>query len=149
MSSTKLSDCLILGVGPAGLSVAQGLARVHRSCALFSDSTYRNDGIHASHNVITRDGVHPDDFRRIAREQIEPYQNTDFFDTRISQVAKATHAGKPGFEVSDEKGQRWQGRKLVFATGCKDVFPPIEGYKENWPLNMYVNNGDFLNQCSD
>jgi len=136
MSSLKLYDCLILGGGPAGLSVAQGLARVHRTCAVFSDSRYRNEGIHASHNIITRDGVHPDDFRRIAREQIEPYHNTDFFDTRITRVAKTSFDGRMEFEASDENGQRWQGRRLVMATGCKDVFPSIEGYKENWPQKM-------------
>jgi gliotoxin/aspirochlorine biosynthesis thioredoxin reductase len=68
MSSAKLYDCLILGGGPAGLAVAQGLSRVHRTCVLFSDSKFRNEGIHASHNILPRDGIHPAEFRKIARE---------------------------------------------------------------------------------
>ena len=136
MSSAKLYDCLILGGGPGGLSVAQGLCRVHRTCALFSDSKFRNDGIHASHNVVTRDGTHPADFRRIAREQISSYHTTDFIDTKITNVVNMTRDGKTGFEASDSQGQKWRGRTLVFATGCKDIFPAIEGYEANWPHSM-------------
>ena len=136
MSSATLYDCLILGGGPAGLSVAQGLARVHRTCALFSDDTFRNDGIHASHNVITRDGTHPADFRKIAREQISSYRTTNFIDKRVTKVANTTRGGSARFEVSDSLSQKWHGRTLVFATGCRDIFPAIDGFEENWPNNM-------------
>jgi hypothetical protein len=64
----KLPDTL--EAGPGGLSVAQGLTRIRRTCALFPDSKFRNDGIYASHNILTRDGTHPAEFRKLAREQI-------------------------------------------------------------------------------
>jgi thioredoxin reductase len=136
MSSATLYGCLILGGDPGGLSVAQGLARVHRTCALFSDSKFRNEGIHASHNIITCDGIHPAEFRKIAQEQISSYHTTEFIDTKITKMVNTSRDGKQGFEVSDSEGQRWRGRSLVFASGCKDIFPAIEGYKENWPHNM-------------
>ena len=99
---SKVYDALIIGGGPSGLSVALGLGRVHRTCALFSDETFRNEGIHAMHAIVTRDGEHPATFRRIAREQIKPYGNTDFFDkTRIVRVEKKKVADdKDGFEVA-------------------------------------------------
>jgi thioredoxin reductase len=131
MSSAKLYDCLIIGGGPAGLSVAQGLSRVHRTCAIFSDSKFRNEGIHASHNILTRDGIHPAEFRKIAREQISSYNTTDFVDTKITEAVNESHDGKKEFELSDGEGQTWRGRTVVFATGCKDIFPAIEGYEQN------------------
>jgi hypothetical protein len=114
----------------------QALSRVRRTCALFSDSKFRNEGIHASHNVVTRDGIHLAEFRKIAREQISSYRSTDFIDTKIVKAINTSGDGKTGFEGSDSLGQIWRGRTFVFATGCKDIFPHIEGYKENWPHNM-------------
>lgn len=104
---------------------AQGLSRVHRTCALFSDAQYRNEGIHASHNVLTRDGIHPAEFQRIAREQISAYQTTDFVDIQITNVANTSRDGTSSLEVSDATGHRWCGRTVVFAMGCKDIFRPL------------------------
>jgi hypothetical protein len=36
----------------------------------FPTSSFRNDGIHANHNIFTRDDIHPANFREIAREQV-------------------------------------------------------------------------------
>ena len=137
MASPKLYDALVIGGGPAGLSVAQGLSRVHRSCAIFSNKEYRNAGIHVSHNVLTRDHQSPEDFRRIAIEQISKYGTTDFLEQTITGIKKIQTEGRPSFEVSNQNGQTWQGRRLVLATGAKDVFPDIPGYAENWPHNIY------------
>jgi gliotoxin/aspirochlorine biosynthesis thioredoxin reductase len=51
-------------------------------------------------------------------------------------AANTTHKARTVFEMFDSKDQKWQGQALVFATGCKDIFPAIDGYKENWPHNM-------------
>jgi hypothetical protein len=104
MSSTKLCRCLILGGGP----VAQGLARVHRTRALFSDSKFRNDGISASHSILTRDGTHPAEFRKLARKQISSYHNTDFVDTEITKTVNTTRKARTGFEVFDSKVKKWR-----------------------------------------
>jgi hypothetical protein len=89
MSFTKLYDCLILGGGPERLSVVQGLARVHRTCALFSDSK-----------------LHPAEFRKLAREQISSYHNADFVDTKITKAVNTTRKARTGFEGVDSKGQK-------------------------------------------
>jgi thioredoxin reductase len=61
---------------------------------------------------------------------------TDFVDTKITKAANKGHDGKKEFELSDGEGQTSCGRTVIFATGCKDVFPAIEGYEQNWPHNM-------------
>jgi thioredoxin reductase len=40
------------------------------------------------------------------------------------------------FEVADETGKVWQGRKVILATGSEDVFPDIEGYEDGWVKRM-------------
>jgi thioredoxin reductase len=92
------------------------------------------------HTVASRDHTDPYLFRNTAREQIESRYEKVWF-----QQATITHAAKKllgsgrydGFEVKDSEGKTYEGRKLILATGSKDVMPDIEGYKENWPEHIY------------
>ena len=135
---TNVYDAIILGAGPAGLSTALALARVRRSALVLSHNVFRNDGVIAMHNVLSRDGSHPEAFRRIAREQIESYgPGIEFTEGKAIHLAKATlDSGYPGFEVEDTNARKWHSKKLVLAMGSKDVYPDIKGYAENWPDNM-------------
>lgn len=139
-NSSKVYDALILGAGPAGLAAALALARVHRTATIFSSEQFRNDGITAMHTVPSRDHFHPAEFRAISKSQIlERYSGIEFHDTVIVKASKIVIDGPDGydgFKVVDHKGQEWTGRKMVIATGSKDIPPPIEGYAENWPHNM-------------
>jgi hypothetical protein len=54
------------------------------STALAPSSPTRSFDIHASYNILTRDGTHPVEFRKLASEQISSYHNNDFVDTEIT-----------------------------------------------------------------
>ena len=134
----KLYDCLIIGGGPAGLSCALGLGRVHRSCVVFSDSAFRNAGVRAAHSILGHDGKSPEEIRQAGRREIEAYGHAEFVETTISNVEKKGHYnGKHDiFAVKDEAGQQCHGRSLVVASGTKDIFPDLSGFAENWPTNI-------------
>lgn len=136
--SPRIYDALILGGGPAGLTTALGLARVHRTALVLSHQAFRNDGVQEMHAVPSRDGTNPEEFRRITREQIEAYgDGIEFVDGEVVRVVKKKLAnGYRGFAIEDEGEKVWVGRKLVLAMGSRDVFPDIIGYAENWPQNM-------------
>ena len=135
----KTYDALILGAGPAGLSSALGLARVKRTALVLSHQTFRNDGIKAMHTVLGFDGAHPADFRRTAIGQIKKYGNgIEFAQGEAVKMRKVLFEdGYQGFEIEEAGGEMWRGRKMVIAMGVRDIFPDIQGYKENWPDNMY------------
>ena len=139
-SMPQIFDLLIVGAGPAGLNAALTCARTRATAIVFDSKAFRNEGIKHMHTVASRDHFHPQEFRRIAREQIESRYDTVWFqETTISHAAKKK-VGKEefdGFELKDEAGRTYQGRKLVLATGSKDILPDIEGYKENWPEHIY------------
>lgn len=117
-------DAIILGSGPAGLQVAMALSRVRRPHLIIAiPKVHRNIPAPEMHTLVTRDGTPPLEFVRIAKEQLKGYGFAKFVD------GKAVSAEKIGknFEVKLEDGTKYSGRKLIIATGVKDVFPPIEG----------------------
>ncbi|KAK5988143.1 Thioredoxin reductase verT [Cladobotryum mycophilum] len=134
-------DTLIIGGGPAGLSAALALARVCRTSVVFDSGEYRNQGVKAMHTFLSRDGVHPEDFRATSRQQIEEKysKQVSLIKGRIVKVSNTEILpGYKGFEAVDSSNQTYVGRKLVLATGTEDVLPTdIEGYKENWPAHIY------------
>ena len=136
--SLKLYDALILGAGPAGLSVALALARVKRTALVLSHNSFRNS--ETIHNVLGADGEHPTAFRSKGRDQIKNYGNGVEFakGEAIKLRMVGLQDGYQAFEMEERGGKVWRGRKMVLATGARDVFPDIEGYAENWPDNMYV-----------
>lgn len=137
----KLYDSLIVGAGPAGLSAALGLGRIHRSCVVFSNSSYRNAGVHAAHSILGHDGKSPEQIRQAGRKEVESYGHAEFIEADIEKVHRE-HDQQDGdsqdtFVVEDAQGRTWSGRTLVLATGVKDQFPDLPGYAENWPSNIY------------
>jgi len=117
-------DCAIIGGGPAGLNAALVLGRSRRSVALIDNNRPRNAITHASHGFITRDGVTPAEFRRVAYEEVLRYPSVDHLQTEIVSVGQI----ESGFEVLDSSGLRIQARKVILATGVKELFPEIEGF---------------------
>jgi thioredoxin reductase len=136
----QIVNAIIIGAGPAGLNAALTFARTRSTALVFDSREYRNEGIKHMHTVASRDHQDPYAFRATAREQIESRYETVWF-----QQATITHAAKKligeeqhdGFEVKDSNGNIYESRKLILATGSKDVMPDIDGYKENWPAHIY------------
>ncbi|GAA3406155.1 hypothetical protein GCM10020370_32100 [Paenibacillus hodogayensis] len=106
------------------MNAALMLGRARRSVALIDNNRPRNAVTHASHGFITRDGATPGEFRRIAYEEVLRYPSVEHVRTEVVSVAKIGS----GFAMLDASGFRIQARKLVLATGVKEIFPEIEGF---------------------
>ncbi|KAK8127225.1 thioredoxin reductase GliT-like protein [Apiospora sp. TS-2023a] len=134
-----LVDVLILGAGPAGLSAAAGLARQLHTAIVFSSSRFRNERARHMHNVPGWDHKDPAQFRAVSREQIlARYDTIRFEDCQITQIAKVG-GGKPLlFEAIDASGRKFQGRRVIVASGVRDIMPnDIPGYDELWGRSIF------------
>ncbi|MCU6707423.1 NAD(P)/FAD-dependent oxidoreductase [Paenibacillus sp. J5C_2022] len=118
-----LYDCVIIGGGPAGLNAALVLGRARRGVAIVDNNQPRNAVTRSSHGFITRDGVTPGEFRRIAYEEVLHYPTVE----HIQQEAVAAVKTDEGFEIEVGTGQVLRSRKLLLSSGLKEILPAIEG----------------------
>jgi thioredoxin reductase len=128
------TDVVIVGGGAAGLNAALVLGRARRRVVVIDEEMPRNRVTHESHGFLTRDGISPNEFRRIAKEQILKYPSVSFESGIVSSVS-----GSDGdFHVVAESGSVVRSRKVLFSTGMKDVLPNIEGLVEVYGTSAFV-----------
>jgi thioredoxin reductase len=127
-------DVIIVGAGPAGLSAALMLGRCRRSVVVFDTGQPRNAASQAMHGFLTRDGIPPRDFLRMAREELQRYQSVSL---RDAQVVAAECQPDARFAVSLAGGERVTGRKLLLATGVVDNLPAIDGFRDLYGRSVF------------
>ncbi|UKZ93343.1 uncharacterized protein TrAFT101_008261 [Trichoderma asperellum] len=132
-------DAIIVGGGPAGLSAASGLARVRRNVLLIDSGDYRNALTRHMHDVIGFDGVTPAYFRWSARKQILDYGTVDLVNGTVTKIQP--EANNSYFTVSanypGDNEVTFTSRKVILATGLRDLLPSTPGLRENWGKGIY------------
>jgi thioredoxin reductase len=125
-------DAIIAGGGPAGLSAALALGRARRRVLLCDSGPRRNAAAERIHNFVTRDGIPPDEFRRIGRQQLEAYPNVEVRDARVDAVTGT----KGSFRVAIGTGIA-EARRLLLCTGMIDEMLAIDGFSELWGHGIF------------
>ncbi len=123
----ELWDVLIIGGGAAGLSAALILSRARRRVLVLDTQVPRNRFAPHMHGVLSRDGYSPLDLVADGRREVLAADGV----IRTARVIE-TRAVSDGFEVITEAGARITARRLIVATGTRDVLPEIDGIAEQW-----------------
>lgn len=126
-------DCIVVGAGPAGLSAALMLGRCLRSVLVCDAGEPRNARSAELHNFLTRDGIRPSEFLRLAREELGRYSTVEL---RPAEVIDAKHTSE-GFTVVCVDGTQVYSRKLLLATGVVDELPDIEGLAQLYGISVH------------
>lgn len=132
MKSHAIYDVIIIGGSYSGLSAALTLGRSLKSVLIIDSGLPCNRQTPHSHNFITQDGEKPAKIAEKAKDQVLKYDTVKF----VNDWAVSGSKNETGFEIITQNGDQFIGKKLVFATGIKDVLPNIKGFAECWGISM-------------
>jgi thioredoxin reductase len=99
------------------------LGRCRRRVLVCDTGRGRNRWSHGVHGFLTRDGTPPDEFLRLAREELRRYDTVELRTAEVVDAAPAPH----GFDVHCAEGPSLRTRKLLLATGVVDDLPEVPG----------------------
>ncbi len=126
-------DCIVVGAGPAGLSAALMLGRCRRRVLVCDTGEHRNASAAGIHGYLTRDGIDPGEFLRLAQEEIRRYPTVEFQRIQVTDAAKTSS----GFTATCAGGLQLTARKLLLATGVVDELPDIDGLRELYGRSVH------------
>ena len=122
----SLIDVAIIGGGPAGLSAALMLGRCRRHVVVVDAGEQRNRLAHELHGFLTRDGVTPGEFIRLARADVAGYPTVELRKGFVRRV----EGSRGAFRVCLADGSEIASRRVLLATGVTDIIPEIAGLRE-------------------
>lgn len=132
MTDNKIFDVLIIGGSYAGLSAAMALGRALKNILIIDNGKPCNSQTPHSHNFITQDGKTPKEISTLARQQVEKYTTVNFYNGLAVSGKKTAR----GFEITTEKKETFSAKKIIFATGVKDIMPDLEGFSDCWGISV-------------
>lgn len=124
-AAAPMLDVLIVGAGPAGLSAALILGRCRRRVLVCDRGGQRNRWSRQQNGFLSRDGIDPAEFRRVARAQMAKYETVEVRDVAVAEVERR----EDWYAATLADGTRVVARKLLLATGVLDELPPIPGFE--------------------
>ena len=131
MENQAKFDAVIIGGSYAGLSAAMTLGRAIRQVLVLDSGKPCNQQTPHSHNFLTQDGSTPAAIAVQAKAQVMAYPTIQFG----SEAAVETRGEDNHFTVTTATGQVVEARKLLFATGVRDLLPALPGFAESWGIS--------------
>ncbi|MCQ8828164.1 NAD(P)/FAD-dependent oxidoreductase [Streptomyces malaysiensis] len=153
-------DAVVIGGGAAGLNGALMLARSRRSVVVIDSGTPRNAPAEGVHGLLGLDGTPPAELYERGREEVRRYGGMIVSGEVVSAEPAAPSApsapsassaegdpsagnapsaeatppagGDPRFTVTLADGRTLTARRLLVATGLRDVLPDVPGLAEHW-----------------
>src|SRR5690606_36341441 len=85
-----------------------------------------------SHNFITQDGETPAAISAKAKKQVQEYKTIQFYNGLATAIKKTNN----GFEITTASAKTFTSKKVLFATGVKDLLPEIDGFANCWGISI-------------
>lgn len=125
-------DAVVIGGGPAGLACALWLARYRLRVRLYDSGDPRNAPTWAVHGYLGLQDIAPMELRRIGREQAAD-AGAEIEAATVVRVTGECDA----FQVHLSDGRRVSARRVVFATGLRDIIPEIPGLLDFYGTSIW------------
>jgi thioredoxin reductase len=125
-------DVIIIGGSYSGLAAAMALGRALKKVLIIDSGRPCNIQTPFSHNFITQDGKPPEEIASLAKQQVQKYKSVEFVNALVNDGRKVDS----GFEIETDSGNHYKVKKLIFATGIKDLMPDIDGFSDCWGISV-------------
>lgn len=132
MDTHNSFEVIIIGGSYAGLSAAMALGRSLRQVLIIDSGLPCNRQTPHSHNFITHDGAKPSEITSIAKSQVLKYKTVQL----LEDLATSAEKTEGGFVINTSNGKVFTAKKLIFATGIKDIMPDIKGFSDCWGISV-------------
>ncbi len=132
MKEETIRDVIIVGGSYAGLAAAMSLGRSLRNTLVIDEGKPCNRQTPYSHNFLTHDGHTPQHIAQIAKEQVLAYPSVTWLDGRAVTATKTAD----GFLVHTASGEVFPTKKLILASGIRDLLPTIPGFAACWGISV-------------
>jgi thioredoxin reductase len=132
VSEINIFDVIIVGGSYSGLAAGMALGRALRKVLIIDDGKPCNRQTPYSHNFITHDGDTPTEIAALANLQVRRYETIKFFNGLATSGIKTIN----GFEIQVASGETFTAKKLIFATGIRDIMPDIGGFAACWGISV-------------
>ncbi|MGI9581145.1 NAD(P)/FAD-dependent oxidoreductase [Chryseobacterium sp. RRHN12] len=128
----KNFDVIIIGGSYSGLSAGMSLGRSLRNVLIIDNGKPCNRQTPHSHNFVTHDGKTPSEISQLAKNDVEKYNTVSFCKGTAVKIQKTNE----GFKIETLSGEKFNSKKLIIASGVKDVMPDIPGFAECWGISV-------------
>jgi thioredoxin reductase len=125
-------DVLVIGGGPAGLAGALWLARYRLATRLFDAGDPRNAPTLGVHGYLGLQSIPPMKLREIGRAQAR-----DAGAEIETAVVENVSGEKDRFSLELADGRHFAARRLLFATGLRDIIPEIPGLMDFYGSSIW------------
>lgn len=125
-------DVVIIGGSYAGLSAAMALGRAIRQVLIIDSGKPCNRQTPHSHNFITHDGAKPAEISALAKAQVMAYPTVRFENDTVVEVTGTNNQ----FSIVTARQKAFTGKKIIFATGVRDLMPEMPGFAESWGISV-------------
>lgn len=143
---SKHFDVIIIGGSFAGLSAAMALGRAIRKVLIIDSGKPCNAQTPHSHNFLTQDGSTPAAISALAKKQVLAYPTIRFENDLVVQVSGENN----DFKIITAQKKEYSAKKILLATGVKDIMPSIPGFAESWGISVihcpYCHGYEYRNQ---
>jgi thioredoxin reductase len=130
-------DCIVVGAGPAGLSASLFLARYLHSVLTFHHNSPRNEYAHGVHGFLGHHGISPAELLARGRDEVTRHGGliVEACVTGVKRISDDHFRVTTG--VDDQKVRRFEARRLLLATGLRDLTPDCPGFREFYGVSVH------------
>ena len=132
MIGNNTFDVIIVGGSYSGLAAGMALGRALKKVLIIDNGKPCNRQTPFSHNFLTNDGKSPTEIAALANLQVRRYETDKFFNGLATSGIKTIN----GFEIKVASGETFATKKLIFATGIRDIMSDIDGFAACWGVSV-------------